>query len=100
MTAPAAAALRARMRQRRTSGQLRAELASRPGCCSTGLRRPVPAARTDERFAADVLAMHRRATSATSRGRLQVPWPRALGTPPWAVARELCRRHGAAPRYG
>lgn len=41
-------------------------------------------------FRAEVLAMHRRTTSAVDvRGRLQVPWPRALGTPPWAVARQL-----------
>ncbi|GAB3256738.1 cysteine peptidase family C39 domain-containing protein [Nocardioides dilutus] len=43
----------------------------------------------DDRFASDVLTTHRRATSALVGGRLQVPWPRALGTPPWAVAREL-----------
>ena len=43
----------------------------------------------DDRFASDVLDTHRRATSAIVAGRLQVPWPRALGTPPWAVAREL-----------
>lgn len=43
----------------------------------------------DDRFAADVLSTHRRATRALAAGRLQVPWPRALGTPPWAVAREL-----------
>ena len=43
----------------------------------------------DGRFAADVLSTHRRATSAVVAGRLQLPWPRALGTPPWAVAREL-----------
>jgi hypothetical protein len=41
-------------------------------------------------FRAEVLAMHRRVTSlADVRGRLQPPWPRALGTPPWAVARQL-----------
>jgi hypothetical protein len=43
----------------------------------------------DGRFAADVLSTHRRATRAIVAGRLQVPWPRALGTPPWSVAREL-----------
>lgn len=41
------------------------------------------------RFGADVLSTHRRATAAVVAGRLQVPWPRALGTPPWSVAREL-----------
>ena len=34
--------------------------------------------------------MHRRLTGLRdSRGRWQLPWPRSLGTPPWAVAREL-----------
>jgi hypothetical protein len=42
-----------------------------------------------DRFGADVLSTHRRATGAVLAGRLQVPWPRALGTPPWAIAREL-----------
>ena len=57
----------------------------------------------DDRFAADVLSTHRRATSAIVAGRLQVPWPRALGTPPWAVARELSALSGPdrpARRYG
>jgi hypothetical protein len=57
----------------------------------------------DDRFAADVLSTHRRATSAIVAGRLQVPWPRALGTPPWAVARELSAVSGPdvpARRYG
>lgn len=41
-------------------------------------------------FQAEVLATHRRLTGLRDRhGRLQVPWPRALGTPPWAIAREL-----------
>lgn len=45
---------------------------------------------TPEGFRSEVLAMHRRVTSlADVRGRLQLPWPRALGTPPWAVARQL-----------
>ena len=45
---------------------------------------------TPEDFRSEVLAMHRRVTSlADARGRLQLPWPRALGTPPWAVARQL-----------
>lgn len=43
-----------------------------------------------EAFRSEVLAMHRRVTSpADVRGRLQLPWPRALGTPPWAVAHQL-----------
>ena len=41
-------------------------------------------------FRAEVLAMHRRTTSlADVRGRLQLPWPRAIGTPPWAMATQL-----------
>lgn len=42
-----------------------------------------------DRFRAEVLAMHERVTGLTNRGRLQLPWPRALGTPPWAIAREM-----------
>ena len=44
---------------------------------------------TPARFADEALHAHRRITSPRLGGRLQVPWPRALGTPPWAVAREL-----------
>lgn len=41
-------------------------------------------------FSAEVLSAHRVLTSATDvAGRPQLPWPRALGTPPWAVARAL-----------
>lgn len=41
-------------------------------------------------FAREVTSLHRRVTSAAdSAGRFQVPWPRAIGTPPWAMAREL-----------
>ena len=47
------------------------------------------------RFAAEVLAMHRRSTGPVDvAGRLQVPWTRLLGTPPWAVARQLSARRG------
>ena len=43
-----------------------------------------------ERFAAEVLAMHRRTTSPVDvRGAAQLPWPQRYGTPPWAVARQL-----------
>lgn len=43
-----------------------------------------------QRFRDEVLAAHRRVTGPVDRtGRLQLPWPRALGTPPWGVAREL-----------
>lgn len=40
-------------------------------------------------FRTEVLACHRRLTSPRAHGRWQLPWPRALGTPPWAVRREL-----------
>jgi len=43
-----------------------------------------------DRFGHEVLAMHARVTGPVdATGHLQVPWPRALGTPPWAVARQL-----------
>lgn len=42
------------------------------------------------RFRYEVLAMHERVTGLVdARGHLQLPWPRALGTPPWAVAHQL-----------
>jgi hypothetical protein len=45
---------------------------------------------TSERFAREALTAHRRVTGHKDvAGRLQVPWPRALGTPPWALARAL-----------
>ena len=40
-------------------------------------------------FAGTVLALHRQLTGASAFGRAQLPWPRALGTPPWAVARAM-----------
>lgn len=44
----------------------------------------------EERFAAETLAMHRRTTTAVDvSGRFQMPWPQSLGTPPWAVARQM-----------
>ncbi|MDO9456722.1 hypothetical protein [Nocardioides sp.] len=49
-------------------------------------------------FTTDVLAAHRRLTRLRLRGRLQLPWPRALGTPPWAVARELAAVTGTPHR--
>lgn len=42
-----------------------------------------------DRFRAEVLEVHRQVTGLVDHGHLQVPWPRALGTPPWAVARHL-----------
>lgn len=48
-------------------------------------------------FRAEVLAMHGRVTSGVDvSGRLQLPWPQALGTPPWAVARQLAGTTGVA----
>lgn len=45
-----------------------------------------------DRFREEVLTMHRRVTATVDRGHLQLPWPRSLGTPPWAVARQLGER--------
>ncbi len=44
---------------------------------------------TQQEFRREVLERHRRLTTPRDAGRWQVPWPRALGTPPWAVQREL-----------
>ncbi len=44
----------------------------------------------DARFAAEVWAAHRATNRTRDRqGRLQVPWTRALGTAPWALARQV-----------
>ncbi|MFZ2502990.1 MAG: hypothetical protein WAW88_09995 [Nocardioides sp.] len=49
-----------------------------------------------ERFSAEVIAMHRRSTrSVALNGRLQLPWPRLLGTPPWALAAQMSGQHGS-----
>jgi len=41
-------------------------------------------------FSEEVLATHRQLVGAVDPGgRAQLPWPPALGTPPWAVARAL-----------
>ncbi|WP_374458132.1 hypothetical protein [Nocardioides sp.] len=41
-------------------------------------------------FAREAASLHRRLTSlADVRGGWQVPWLRAVGTPPWAAARDL-----------
>lgn len=46
---------------------------------------------------AEVARTHRRLTSPHSmRDRFQVPWPRALGTPPWAAANALSALTGEA----
>ena len=46
-------------------------------------------------FRTEVLALHRTVTGWTDRtGRLQLPWPRAFGTPPWAAAHDLAATAG------
>jgi hypothetical protein len=56
---------------------------------------PAYAGDAGPRFAEEVLATHRRVTgSRPAAGALQLPWPRALGTPPWAVAHEMGRISG------
>lgn len=62
-------------------------------------RPDLPAAPTPEaRLAAYEALVHRRTTSLSSPTRgLQLPWPRALGTPPWGALAEL-ENGAAAPR--
>lgn len=65
------------------------------------LRDPAYAERilATDAFHAEALAMHERVTSIVDvTGRLQPPWPRALGTPPWAAARQLAWTAQAAYR--
>jgi hypothetical protein len=51
---------------------------------------------TPVRFHSEALAMHRRSTRlVTVNERLQLPWPRALGTPPWSLAAQMSGRHGS-----
>ncbi len=38
---------------------------------------------------AEVLRTHAEVTGLRDGGRVGLPWPRALGTPPWSVARRL-----------
>jgi hypothetical protein len=45
-------------------------------------------------FAGSVLDLHRQLTRGSAFGRAQLPWPRALGTPPWAVARAMSEYSG------
>ncbi len=59
------------------------------------------AADLGERFAAAERVVHARTTALVlPDGRWQVPWPRALGTPPWAVATELTRIWGGVRGVG
>jgi hypothetical protein len=63
------------------------------------LRDPAYAEQARRRFAHECVAMHRRVTSPSDvRGRLQAPWPRFFGTPPWAVARQLAWTSGVRHR--
>lgn len=46
----------------------------------------------DEEFDREVMAMHRRITGPVdAAGSIQLPWLRMIGTPPWALARQLGR---------
>ena len=46
----------------------------------------------DDVFGSEVVAMHRRITGPIDvSGKVQPPWVRAIGTPPWALARQLDR---------
>jgi len=46
-------------------------------------------------FATEALTMHRRVTGLVdARGAPQIPWPRVIGTPPWAVARQMSALSG------
>lgn len=45
-------------------------------------------------FAVQAKLLHRQLTSVRRPGGWQLPWPRALGTPPWAVAGQLRRLTG------
>ena len=50
----------------------------------------------DERFAAYEQVVARRTNGLVGpNGRLQPPWPRALGTPPWGARHEI--EYGASP---
>ncbi|GAA1913017.1 hypothetical protein [Nocardioides hwasunensis] len=60
---------------------------------------PRPEARTaQQRFADEALATHVRTNRLSdAAGALQIPWPRSLGTTPWALATELRNTGGTAP---
>ena len=56
------------------------------------------AADPQARFADEALRTHRRTNRLLdARSRPQLPWPRALGTQPWALARELRGRQRVHP---
>lgn len=53
-----------------------------------------------DRFHRRALAMHRVTSGLRdSGGGLQLPWPSALGTSPWAVAREMTHQANGSRRY-
>lgn len=67
----------------------------------TGVGHPageMPGSNVGDRFAAYELIVHRRTNGLYGAGqRLNMPWPRALGTPPWGAKKELefgASRHG------
>jgi hypothetical protein len=63
------------------------------------LHDPAYADLVEDRFADEVLDTHRRTTGPVdAAGALQLPWPRALGTPPWAVARQMTATSGVRYR--
>ena len=50
----------------------------------------------DQRFADESIAMHERTNAARDRaGDLQLPWPEAAGTQPWALANEMSAQDGS-----
>jgi hypothetical protein len=52
------------------------------------------------RFRDEVLGTHGRTTGlVTAAGSLQLPWPRSLGTPPWAIANQLSATTGRRWTY-
>lgn len=66
-----------------------------PGYAGRVAGAPDPVAR----FAGEALGMHRRVTGPVALdGTLQLPWPRALGTPPWAVSGQLTASRGRPHR--
>lgn len=50
--------------------------------------------RTEGEFREEVLVCHRRLTALRDGAWWQLPWPRAIGTPPWAVRRALAALTG------
>ncbi len=74
---------------RRTCGSatlVAARLINEPGYATYVLEGPA----APDVFRAEVLAMHRRTSRGVDEGgRWQLPWPRALGTSPWSLVRQL-----------